>query len=89
MSRRLSGIRFAHQLQNLPDATDHARVVAVWEGIRRVHGTPPVRSKPLMPPELLDVVAACPRERTWTNPQRGPEPHLGGARSPRSPPGWS
>ena len=44
MSRRLSAIRYAHQLQELPDPTKHARVVAVWEGIRRVHGAPPVQS---------------------------------------------
>jgi hypothetical protein len=41
MSRRLSSIRFAHQLRDLPDPTTGARVVAVWEGIRRTHGAPP------------------------------------------------
>ena len=60
MSRRLSAIKFAHQLRNLPDPTRHARVVAVWEGIRRTHGAPPEQATPLMPPELLDVVDACP-----------------------------
>ncbi len=40
MSRRLSAIRFAHQLRNLPDPCEHARVVSVWEDIRRVHGPP-------------------------------------------------
>ncbi len=44
MSRRLSAIKFAHQLRNLPDPTRNARVVAVWEGVRRTHGTP--RSRP-------------------------------------------
>ncbi|MGH4006619.1 MAG: site-specific integrase [Pseudonocardiaceae bacterium] len=43
MSRRLSAIRFAHQLRDLPDPTTGARVVAVWEGIRRKHGAPPDR----------------------------------------------
>jgi integrase family protein with SAM-like domain len=43
MSRRLSAIRFAHQLRDLPDPTTGARVVAVWEGIRRTHGAPPTR----------------------------------------------
>ncbi|SHN89078.1 hypothetical protein SAMN05660350_05073, partial [Geodermatophilus obscurus] len=38
MSRRLSAIKFAHQLRDLPDPTRNARVVAVWEGIRRTHG---------------------------------------------------
>ncbi|MGH4006616.1 MAG: hypothetical protein ACRDTH_00325 [Pseudonocardiaceae bacterium] len=50
MSRRLSAIRFAHQLRNLPDPTTGARVVAVWEGIRRTHGAPPDQAAPLMPP---------------------------------------
>jgi hypothetical protein len=35
MSRRLSAIRFAHQLRDLPVPITGARVVAVWEGIRR------------------------------------------------------
>src|SRR5512144_1625626 len=38
MSRRLSAIRFASRLRDLPDPTEAARVVAVWEGIRRLHG---------------------------------------------------
>jgi hypothetical protein len=28
----------AHQLQKQPDSTRNARVLAVWEGIRRTHG---------------------------------------------------
>ena len=40
MSRRLSAIRFAHRLRDLPDPTENARVVAVWEGIRRTHTDP-------------------------------------------------
>lgn len=80
MSRRLSAIRYAHQLQELPDPTKHARVVAVWEGVRRVHGEPPVQSRPLMPPDLFTVLEACPTTRTWADPKKPPEPHLGGAR---------
>src|SRR4051812_49931083 len=60
MSRRLSAIRFVHQLQNQPDPTGNARVVAVWEGIRRTYCAPPEQAAPLMPPELFDVLAACP-----------------------------
>ena len=41
MARRLSALRFAHRLQGLPDPAAAARVVAVWEGIRRTHGAPP------------------------------------------------
>ena len=65
MSRRLSAIKFAHQLRDLPDPTRNARVVAVWEGVRRTHGAPPEQVTPLMPPELFDVLAACPQMRTW------------------------
>jgi hypothetical protein len=58
MSRRLSAIRSAHQMRDLPDPTTDARVVAVWEGIRRTHGAPPEQAEPLMPPALLDVLEA-------------------------------
>lgn len=78
MSRRLSAIRFAHQMHNRPDPTTGARVVAVWEGIRRTHGVPPDQAEPLMPPELLDVLAACPTTKTWKT--RPPEPNLAGLR---------
>jgi hypothetical protein len=46
MSRRLSAIRFAHRLRDLPDPTEAARVVDVWEGIRRLHGAPPEQAAP-------------------------------------------
>ena len=74
MSRRLSAIKFAHQLRNLPDPTRHARVVAVWEGIRRTHGAPPEQAAPLMPPELLDVLDACPTTRTCAPAAGRPNP---------------
>lgn len=80
MSRRLSAIRFAHQLHDLPDPTTGARVVAVWEGIRRTHGAPPEQAAPLMPPELLDVLDACPVTKTWRARGRVPEPDLAGLR---------
>jgi hypothetical protein len=63
MSRRLSSIRFAHQLRDLPDPTTGARVVAVWEGIRRTHGAPPDQAAPLMPPALFDVLDHCPQTK--------------------------
>ncbi len=80
MSRRLSAIRFAHQLRDLPDPTTGARVVAVWEGIRRTHGAPPEQADPLMPPELLDVLDACPQTKVWKTRGRPPEPDLAGMR---------
>lgn len=78
MSRRLSSIRFAHQLRDLPDPTTGARVVAVWEGIRRTHGAPPEQAHPLMPPALFDVLAHCPTTRSWKT--RATEPDLAGLR---------
>lgn len=80
MSRRLSAIRFAHQLRDLPDPTKNARVVAVWEGIRRTHGAPPDQSRPLMPPELWDVLEAIPKTKTWKSRGRPAERDLAGAR---------
>jgi integrase len=74
------GHRFAHQLRDRPDPTTGARVVAVWEGIRRTHGAPPDQAAPLMPPELLDVLAACPSTKTWKTRGRAPEPDLAGLR---------
>jgi integrase len=80
MSRRLSAIKFAHQLRNLPDPAAQARVVAVWEGIRRTHGAPPDQAAPLMPPELTTVLAACPTTKGWKTPGRISEPDRAGAR---------
>jgi len=80
ISRRLSAIRFAHQLHNQPDPTRNARVVAVWEGIRRTHGAPPDQAAPLMPPELFDVLDACPTTKVWRTRNRPAEPDLAGAR---------
>lgn len=80
MSRRLSAIRFAHQLRDLPDPTSNARVVAVWEGIRRTHAAPPEQAAPLMPPELFDVLTACPTTKTWKTRGRPAEADLAGAR---------
>src|SRR5664280_2051711 len=80
MSRRLSAIKFAHQMRNLSDPTRNARVVAVWEGSRRTHGAPPDQAAPLMPPELFDVLDACPTTKVWRTPGRPDEPDLAGAR---------
>ncbi len=80
MARRLSSIRFAHRIRNLPDPTAAARVMTVWEGIRRTHGAPPDQAAPLMPPELFDVVDACAAVKRWKTRGRPDEPSLGGAR---------
>jgi site-specific recombinase XerD len=80
LSRRLSAIKFAHTLRNRPDPTANARVVAVWEGIRRTHGAPPEQAAPLMPPELFDVLDACPVRKTWKTKGRPAEADRAGLR---------
>lgn len=81
MSRRLSAIKFVHKLQNHSDPTANALVVGVWEGIRRQHTTDPTQARPLMPPQLWDVLATFPVQRTWKTPGRPPEPDVAGARN--------
>ncbi|MEJ8281639.1 site-specific integrase [Pseudonocardia spirodelae] len=78
ISRRLSSIRFVHVMRDLPDPGDARRVATVWEGIRRTHGAPPVQARALMPPDLDDVVDACPATRTFTT--RPAEGDLAGLR---------
>lgn len=80
ISRRLSAIKFAHRMHDLPDPTLNARVVTVWEGIRRQIATPPDQSTPLHPPVLFDVLDACPT--TWSTKRTTtvPETDLGGLR---------
>ena len=79
MSRRLSAIKAVHRLSDHPDPTSGARVVAVWEGIRRTHAAAPVQAAALMPPLLFDVLDACPAVRTWRD-GRPSEVDLGGLR---------
>jgi hypothetical protein len=78
LSRRLSAIRLAHQLADHPDPKATARITAVWEVIQRTHGAPPAQAAPLMPPELFDVVAACPDQRHYRT--RPAEPDVVGLR---------
>jgi integrase len=80
MSRRVSAMKFAHQLRNLADPAAQARVVAVWEGIRRTHGAPLNQAAPLMTPELGTVLAACPTDKMWKTRGRAQEPDRAGAR---------
>ena len=94
MSRRLSGIRFAHRMRDLPDPTAAARVIAVWEGIRRTHGAPAEQAASLMPPELWDVIDRCPNHQdlevgqaaTRAGPGRSPGPGPAPRRLRRRPP---
>lgn len=80
MSRRLSSLRFAHRLHSCNDPTTTARVMTVWEGIRRACSAPPEQAAPLMPPELWDVLDALPRRRAWADRRRESEPDLAALR---------
>lgn len=84
IGRKLSSQRYVHRIAGLDDPTASARVSMVWEGIRRDiarAGGPQARvvqAPPLMPPQLWDVLEACPTTTTWT--KRDNEPSLAGAR---------
>lgn len=78
MSRKLSAVRFAHRTHGAPDATQTARVLTVWEGIRRVHSAPPEQSAALYPNELWDVIDNLPS--TWSSKRRSHEADLAGLR---------
>jgi site-specific recombinase XerD len=81
IARRLSTLRLLHRLGGHGDPTADSRVTTVWDGIRRVHGAPPVQSAPLMPPDLWDVLAACPTVKEWApSAKRAPQVALAGAR---------
>lgn len=80
ISRRLSTIRTLHRLAGWEDPTDHPLVQETWRGIRNTHGRPPAQARPLMPPDLWDVLAACPTQRVWKSRTREPEPDVAGAR---------
>lgn len=60
ISRRLSSIRTLHRLGGLTDPTEDPLLEEVWRGIRAEHGRAPEQARPLMPPALWEVVAACP-----------------------------
>lgn len=79
MSRRLSALKLAHELNGHPDPTRDPRVIVVWEGIRREHAAAPEQAKPLMPPLLWRVLSACPTIWTSKAHPHG-EPDLLGAR---------
>lgn len=52
-------------MRELPDPTTARRVVAVWAGICRTHGAPPIRTKFLLPRISTTSLEACPVTRTF------------------------
>lgn len=60
LERRLSAIRYVHQLKDLPSPTDHHMVRGELAGIRRTHGSKSRQVKnPLMDYELIQMLALC------------------------------
>src|SRR5450631_3691020 len=66
-----------HDVEPMPAAP--ATVTGYLSDLAR-HGAPPEQAAPLMPPELFDVLDACPRTKVWRTPGRPDEPDLADAR---------
>lgn len=61
LERRLSAIRYVHQLKDLPSPTDDQKVRGALAGIRRVHGSQPRRRKdPVLDHQVQRMMALCP-----------------------------
>jgi integrase len=60
MARRLASINAAHRTAGQPSPTADATVMAVWAGIRRVHGTAADQAAPISVPLLRRMVEAAP-----------------------------
>ncbi len=56
----LSAIRAAHRDAGLADPSDTPEVRAVWEGIRRTHGTAQRRATPLVASSIRAIAASLP-----------------------------
>jgi integrase len=54
----------AHQAKGLLDPCSHPTVKKVLAGIRRDHGTPPVKAEPINADQLLAIVSALPNTLT-------------------------
>ena len=61
IARRLASIAEAHRTARLPSPTTDPGVVAVWDGIRRVHGSAVENAEPIRVPLLARIIAALPR----------------------------
>lgn len=60
LERRLSAIRYVHQLKDFPSPTDHPTVRGALSGIRRKHGSKPRRVKdPIVDHQLLAMLSKC------------------------------
>jgi len=59
LARRLAAIRTAHRVADLP-RPDSGALRAVWTGIRRAHGAPPVRKRALVTEDLRRLVRRLP-----------------------------
>ena len=60
IARRIASINAAHRTASQPSPTADPTVMAVWAGIRRVHGTAADQAAPISVPLLRRMVEAAP-----------------------------
>jgi integrase len=61
IARRLTSIAEGHRAAKQPSPTEDPAVVAVWDGIRRVHGSAVENAEPIRVPLLARMIAALPQ----------------------------
>jgi integrase len=64
LSRRLTALKNWHTYQGFPDPTQHPVVSKTLAGIIRTHGRPKAKAPPLLPEDLLKIVAYLTQEAT-------------------------
>jgi site-specific recombinase XerD len=60
ISRRIASIRYAHKLAGHETPTDSEAVKSVVRGIRRTHGTAPIKKAPATADIVTELLAHCP-----------------------------
>lgn len=64
LARRLTALKNWHIYQKLPDPTQHPSVSKTLAGIMRTHGKPKDKAPPLLPEDLIKIVAYLSTENT-------------------------
>jgi integrase len=80
IARRLTSIAEAHRAARQPSPVADPAVVAVWDGIRRVHGSAVENAEPIRVPLLARMIAALPRVPAPEDPRSEPQLTLGSKR---------
>ena len=64
LSRRLTALKNWHTYQGFPDPTEHPSVSKTLTGIMRTHGKPKEKAPPLLPEDLIKIVAHLEEKNT-------------------------